>query len=194
MIFFESWSELGRIGASALVLYAFMIIAVRLVGKRSTSQMNNFDWVVTVAVGSILASGILLRDVTIADAVFAVGILFGAQYLVTWAASRWRPVSRIVRARPRLLLRHGECLEEALKEERVTKEELQAAVRGAGIRDLSDVAWVVLETDASLSVIPGGPGPASALDSVEGDPQVRASAGSGTEPASESSKGAVENN
>ncbi len=170
MTWFESWMEIGRVALSAFVLYVILVVAVRVVGKRVTSKMNNFDWIVTVAVGSVLASGILLRDVTIADAVVGIGVLFASQFLVTVAAAQWQTASRVVRARPRLLVRFGECLDDALADERVAKTEVEAAARNAGFKDLSEVAWIVLETDASLSVIGKGSGPAGLLEDVDGDP------------------------
>ena len=170
MEWFESWTEVGRVALSALLLYVFLIASVRIVGKRATSQMNNFDWIVTVAVGAIMASGILLQDVTLTDAAVASLVLFAAQYLVTKAAAHSDAVSRTVRARPRLLVRFGECLDDALADERITRSEVEAAARERGFRDLSQVAWVILETDASFSVIGREPGPYGLIESVDGDP------------------------
>jgi uncharacterized membrane protein YcaP (DUF421 family) len=170
MSWFESWEELGRVALSAVALYAFIVAAVRVVGKRTTSQMNNFDWIVTVAIGSILGSGVLLRDVVVAEVVVAVGVLLGAQYLVTKGSVRWPSVSRVVRARPRLLLYDGELRDEALAVERVTPSEVEAAVRGSGFSDLSDVKAVVLEADATLSVIGHGTARTGLLAGVHGAP------------------------
>ena len=77
-------------------------------------------------------------------------------------------VSRTVRARPRLLLYNGELQDEALQAERVSAEEVESAVRGAGHRDLAAVKAVVMEADASLSVIGHGPGAEGVLDRVGG--------------------------
>jgi uncharacterized membrane protein YcaP (DUF421 family) len=167
-MWFESWDELGRVAVSALTLYVFLVASVRVAGKRATSQMNNFDWIVTVAIGAILGSGILLVDVAVFEAALACAVLLGAQYLVTKSSARWGPVSDAVRANPRLLVRDGECLDDALADSRVTSMEIEAAAREAGFRDLSEVAWVVLEADATLSVIGKGEGPAGLLERIDG--------------------------
>ena len=153
-LLFDDWASLVSILISAPLLYAAVIAMVRLSGKRSTSQMNNFDWIVTVAIGSLLASGIVVKDVALVDALAAIALLFALQYIVTRSVLDQRWLRRLVKARPALLLRNGEYVRENMRSERVTEGEVLAAVRGSGISSLEQVAAVVLETDAHLSVIP----------------------------------------
>lgn len=68
-IFFDGLESLIRTVIPGALLYVAVVLAVRIFGKRSTSQMNNFDWIVTVGSGSLLASGVLLKDVTVLEAV-----------------------------------------------------------------------------------------------------------------------------
>lgn len=77
---FESWDSLFKIFVSASLGYLILIFYVRLAGKRSSAKMNNFDWIVTVAVGSIFGSMVLLKDVTVADGAFSIGLLLGFHY------------------------------------------------------------------------------------------------------------------
>jgi len=170
-VFFDSTESVLRTLIAAPALYLVVIGFIQLSGKRSTSKLNNFDWIVTVAMGSLLASGIILKDVSLAEVVLAVGLMLGFQFLVTRFLPRSAMLRALVKAEPRLLLRDGAFLEDALRGERVTKREVIAAVRGKGITDLRAVAAVVLETDASLSVIPQSmaqTGHASTLDDVAG--------------------------
>lgn len=153
-LFFYSWSALAKILVSAPLLYAAIIAMVRLSGKRSTSQMNNFDWIVTVAIGSLLASGIVVEDVTLIEALLAIGLLMGMQYAVTRAVLRNGLVRRLVKAQPTLLMRDGEFLHDNMRAERITEGEVRAAIRGHGLAATSQVGAVVLETDARMSVIP----------------------------------------
>ena len=153
MVFFESWEELFRIALSALLVYLFIIVGVRIAGKRSTAQMNNFDWIVTVALGSIVGSAILLKDVVLMEVFLSVGMLLGLQYAITKASGHWDAVSKSVRASPTLLFYDGAFHEEAMAHERVTQEEIKGAAREAGYGDLDEVQAVVLEANARLSVL-----------------------------------------
>ncbi|MGB3722587.1 MAG: DUF421 domain-containing protein, partial [Pacificimonas sp.] len=64
---FNSWERLLSIGLSAIATYIGIVILVRISGKRTTSQMNNFDWIITVALGGLVTSGILLKGVSVVD-------------------------------------------------------------------------------------------------------------------------------
>ena len=115
--------------------------------------MNNFDWIVTVAMGSIVGSGIILKDVTLSESAFAVFVLLAVQWGVTKALMHSEHVRAVVKAEPRVLARHGTYIRSAMEEERITEQEVQSALREAGLRDLSQTEAVVLETDASISVL-----------------------------------------
>lgn len=171
-IFFDDTQSLLRILITAPILYGAIIGFVRLAGKRSTSQMNNFDWIVTVALGSIIGSGILLQDVAIADVLLAVTLLMGLQYCLTSLAVRFEFFDGLVKAKPRLLVADGECIADAMRRERVTEQELRSALRQNGLNDTGQARWVILESDASFSVIPyageSGADEQSALHSVAG--------------------------
>lgn len=166
MSFFESWQELLRISISALILYPFVILSVRITGKRSTSKMNNFDWIVTVAMGSMVGSGILLKDVVIADAMVAISLLLGFQYIVTKISSHSDFVSKAVHASPTLLYYNGTFLTANMKKERLTQGEIESVVRTEGYSSLSEIGAVIIETDASLSVLPKIEGQTDLLDKV----------------------------
>lgn len=152
-IFFDGVFDLGRSAVSVLLLYVAMITFVRLTGKRSVAQFNNFDWVVIVAMGSLMASATLLNDVTLVETLVAMGLLFALQWGLTRLVFALPLVSKTVKAEPRLLLKDGRFLTDAMRQERVTEAEVRAAIRQAGHASLDDIKWVVLETDAELSVI-----------------------------------------
>ncbi len=88
------------------------------------------------------------------EGVVAIAGVVALQFLGAWSGSRWRPVQRLVKARPSILLREGTLLHERLRRERVTEEEVLAAVRASGHGDTSEIGVVVLETDGTLSVVP----------------------------------------
>ncbi|MCB0062555.1 MAG: DUF421 domain-containing protein [Caldilineaceae bacterium] len=153
MQLFQSWSEIGRIVLTGLLVYTALILYVRVAGIRSISKMNNFDWVVTVALGSTLGSVILLKDVVLLDGLAAIFTLLGAQYVVVKLSTRSERLKHLVHARPVLLFYNGHFLEEVMQRERVMQGEVLSAIRKEGHSDLSRITAVVLEPDASFSVI-----------------------------------------
>jgi uncharacterized membrane protein YcaP (DUF421 family) len=129
--------------------------------------MNAFDFIVTIALGSTLATVLLSRDVALAEGVLALALLVALQFAVTWTSVRAGWVRRVVTGEPVMLLYQGELLRTAMRRARVTEDEVRVAVRAAGIHDLNDIEAVVLETDASFSVLKkGDAGQASSLADV----------------------------
>jgi uncharacterized membrane protein YcaP (DUF421 family) len=153
-MWFDSWADIGRILAVGATAYLTLVLVLRSSGKRTLAKLNAFDLVVTVALGSTLATILLSSDVSWSEGAVALVLLALLQFVVAWVTSR-RPVLRTVAtSRPTLLLQDGAPLETALREQRVTIDEVRQAVRATGSGDLSSIAAVVLETDGSLSVVP----------------------------------------
>jgi uncharacterized membrane protein YcaP (DUF421 family) len=164
---FDSWNALLRILAVGVPIYFLMIAALRVTGKRALAKMNAYDLVVTVALGSALASTLLSKDVKLAEGAMAVVMLLALQFAVAAASRRWPLVQRAVLAEPALLLYAGVPLERAMRSERITDSELLSAVRSRGHMNLDDVQAVVLEPDGSFSVMPRqAAGEATAMKSV----------------------------
>lgn len=166
-MWFDSWSDLVRILAVGTAAYIALVVLLRASGKRTLAKLNAFDWVVSVAFGSTLATVLLSTDVSWSEGAVAFALLAGLQYVVAWTTT-WLPGGRsVITARPTLLLENGTVLADALHEQRITVSELRQAIRGSGSGDLDTIAAVVLETDGSLSVVPAAQaGNRSALEGV----------------------------
>lgn len=152
-MFFDSWFGLLRVLVVGTLAYTFLVVLLRVTSKRTLSKMNAFDLVVTVALGSTLATILLSKDVALLEGALALTLLCALQFAVTWLSVRSGAVKRIVKAEPRLLYFRGEPLDDVLRAERVTVDEVEAAVRQSGKGSPAEVAAVVLETDGSLTVI-----------------------------------------
>lgn len=152
-MFFDSASDLLRVVVVGTLAYVALIFLLRLTGKRTLSKMNAFDLVVTVALGSTLATVLLSKDVSLTEGVLAFAVLVFLQYAVTWTAVRYKPFENWIKAEPQLLFHNGQYLEGALRRERVTQEEVRAAMRSQGHDDPALIRSVVLETDGSMSII-----------------------------------------
>ena len=173
---FDSWAGLGRVLLVGTLAYIALVFLLRISGKRTLTKLNAFDLVVTVALGSTLATVLLSKSVALAEGVLALGLLIFLQFAIAWLSVRSERFQALIKAEPSLLLHRGRFLEGAMKAERITHEEILAAVRASGAADLRDVAAVVLETDGTLSIIPdaGANGTAPTLDSVRRLEDVRA--------------------
>ena len=176
VMLFNNWQALLRVFIVSILAYAAVLLLLRVSGKRTLSKMNAFDLVVTVALGSTLANVILSKQTALAEGVLALAMLIFLQYGVAWLVLRWGAFERVVKSQPQLLFYRGRFLHDAMRSERMTEGEVLAAIRNQGFASSEDVEAVVLETDASLSVLPhpGAP-PATALRQVTGVPEQTAS-------------------
>ncbi len=168
-MWFDSWADILRVLIVGTVSYATLVAVLRLSGKRTLSQLNAFDFIVTVALGSTLATILLSSDVAYLEGFAALVLLAGLQLGMAWISARWPGARKAITASPTALLVDGQLQREALKSNRLTESEVLQAVRNTGSGDLSDVAAVVLETNGKLSVIPRSKlGNASALKGIDG--------------------------
>jgi uncharacterized membrane protein YcaP (DUF421 family) len=165
--FFSSWTSIARVLLVGVAAYAGLVVLLRVSGKRTLTKLNAFDLVVTVALGSVLATVLLTKSVALVDGLTAFALLIFLQFVLTWLSVRSTTVSRLVKAQPTLLAYDGCFLPGALKAERVTEEEILAALRAQGLATITEAAAVILETGGDLSVLKRTtPGPQSVLRNV----------------------------
>lgn len=151
-IFFDNWYNVGRVAALSTMGFTAMMIMLRGSGKRTLSKLNVFDFVFVVACGSVLAATIISKDTTLIEGVVGLGVLITIQVVLAKIAAYSRTAERIINGQPTLLLSNGEFIDHALKRERVTREEVRAAIRDEGVTRVEDVTAVVLENDGTLTV------------------------------------------
>lgn len=166
-IFFDGWSGIARVIVVGTLAYVALVVILRATGKRTLSKMNAFDFIVTVALGSTLATVLLSQSVALAEGVAALFLLCALQYVVTFLSVRSERLQHLVKAEPTLLFHRGRFLSDAMRRERVTREEVLAALRQQGHAGIGGVEAVVLETDGSLTTLTSGNG-SEALHPVQG--------------------------
>ncbi|WP_019506670.1 DUF421 domain-containing protein [Pleurocapsa sp. PCC 7319] len=135
------------------IAYIAIIFMLRISGKRTLAKWNSFDFVVTIAFGSILSSILLSTKDSFGTGILGFALLVLFQYILTWVAVRSTWVQKLVKAEPALLLYQGKLRHDVLKRERVSEGEVLAALRASGVSAIEDADAVVLETDGSFSVI-----------------------------------------
>lgn len=156
-MFFQDWPTLARTLLIAPLAYLALLFVVRVSGKRALAKLNAFDLIVTVALGSVLASVAVSPDITLASGAVAFTVLIGLQYTIAVLSVRLPAFRPLVKARPTLLLEHGELREQAMQDQRVARPEILQVLRQHGLGSVGDAAAVVLETDGTLSVLKDAP-------------------------------------
>lgn len=152
-MFFQGWSGIVRTIIVGTLAYAFLVISLRVSGKRTLAKLNAFDLVITVALGSTLATILLSESVALAEGMTGLVLLIVLQYGVTFISIRSRSFARVVRSEPTLLLRNGSMLSDAMRRARVTEAELETVIRTSGQRGFENIEAVILESDGSFSII-----------------------------------------
>ncbi|WP_026463954.1 DUF421 domain-containing protein [Adhaeribacter aquaticus] len=153
---YDNLPQLIKIIVVGSLTYIGLIIILRITGKRTLTQMNAFDFIVTVALGSTLATATLSKDTPLAEGLTGLGLLILLQFLVSWLYVRVPFFSRLIKSEPRLLFYQGEFKSKAMQHERITREELLQAARNQGILSLSQIEAIVLETNGKFSIIKTG--------------------------------------
>jgi uncharacterized membrane protein YcaP (DUF421 family) len=167
-MFFDTWFGLARAAVVGVLAYVGLVAFLRLSGKRTLAKMSAFDLVVSVALGSTLATVLLTKDVALLEGLAGFAVLILMQFVVAWLSIRSAAFRRLVRSEPALLYFRGRFLDRSLKSERVTESEVYQAVRADGYSGMDDVEAVVLESDGSFSVVTARGGSDLALADVPG--------------------------
>lgn len=152
-MFFDDWQSLLRAFILTILTYTTLIIFIRISGKRTLAKMNAFDFLVTIALGSCLATVSLNKNIALAEGALVFFTLIFLQFIITWSSVRVKFVKKLVTGKPALLLYKGELLDDAMKRERITIEEIYMKARASGITNLNEVEVIVLETTGDITII-----------------------------------------
>jgi uncharacterized membrane protein YcaP (DUF421 family) len=179
-MFFDGWMGIERTLLVGALAYFALIVLLRISGKRTLAKMNAFDLVVTVALGSTLATILLSREVALAEGIAAFFTLIGLQYVIAWVSVRSGTFQKLIKSEPRMLLFEGRFLEDAMQAERVTREEVIAAIRAQGMPRIEEVGAVVLETDGTFATLRRTDHAATTLQTVSNADRRQRLSGSGS--------------
>lgn len=152
-MFFSNFQTIERTIIIGFFAYISLIILLRISGKRTLSKLNAFDLIVTVAMGSTLASILTSKKVTWDQGTLAFFMLIGLQYIIAKMAYHISFVNKLIKSKPQVLYVKGEFLSKAMKKERVLKKEILQAARSQGLSSMKQVDTVVLESDGTISLI-----------------------------------------
>ena len=144
---------LVEIAVRAAMIYVFVLLGLRLTGKREVGQMTPFDLVLLLLIANAVQNAMTGPDTSVTGGLVAAATLFLANLAVSRLAWRYRKIRKVVEGSPRLLIHSGMILKENLAKEHLTIEELEQALREHGIASPAEVGQAVLEIDGSISVL-----------------------------------------
>lgn len=150
---FENIQSIVWVFISTVTFYFFTIVASKIAGIRSFTTYSSFDFLVTLAMGALLASTITSDKISLAEGAVALFTLYALQTVIAFMRQKWNVVGDIVDHNPILLIDQGKIIDENLKHVRITRYELNAKLRGEGITDYNQVWAAVLEASGTISVM-----------------------------------------
>jgi uncharacterized membrane protein YcaP (DUF421 family) len=142
----------------AVVIFFFILLITRAMGKKELSQLTAFEVILLVVIGDLVQQGVTQEDQSVTGAMLAVGTISLLIVSLSFVEWRWHPTRRAIRGVPVVVVRGGRPVEEALRLERLGFEELLESAREQGIDDLAKVRLGVLEPDGRFSFIQFGDG------------------------------------
>ena len=145
----------------ALVLFVFLWVVTRAVGRSTLGELSTFELLLYVTMGDLVQQGVTQQDYSITSAVLAVGTFALLTVLLSWLQWRFPRARPVLTGRALLVVKDGEVLEDAMRAQRLATADFLVAAREQGIRRTSDIEYAVLESDGRLSFFPYG-GPAGA--------------------------------
>jgi uncharacterized membrane protein YcaP (DUF421 family) len=156
---------------SAAVFFIIFVL-LRAMGRRELSEVTAFELVILVVIGDLVQQGVTQEDMSVTGATLAIstmGLLAVGGSILSARFPRTRPV---LEGAPVVILRDGHMFLEAMRQERITPDEVREAARKRGIADLTEVRWLILETDGKFSFITDDGGDAATDDQSddEGEP------------------------
>jgi uncharacterized membrane protein YcaP (DUF421 family) len=137
----------------AIALYVFIVVLMRVIGRRELSSMTPVDLVLLIVLGDTVQQGLTQDDYSVTGAIIAVGTIAGLQVVSSWLGFRFRPVRRVLEGQPIVLVEDGKVIDRNMRRDRLTPDDLAEAMRQHEIAQLSDVEWAILESNGEISFI-----------------------------------------
>ena len=137
----------------ASVTFVALYLLLRLLGKREIGQLTPFELVVIVVMGDLVQQGVTHNDFSLTGSILAISTFAFWALVMSWATYLSPRLERLLDGQPRVIIRDGELIERNLRRDRITRGEVEAEMRLAGIARMRDVAWAILETQGKISFI-----------------------------------------
>jgi uncharacterized membrane protein YcaP (DUF421 family) len=150
---FDGWKSVYRAFLMCLLAYPFLLLILRLFGKRSITQVNLFDFIITITYGATLSSVLTSSTVSLAKGAVVLLMLTFLQFIIAKSTAKSKTIDQIIKASPSFLYHDGRFFEKEMQKQRIRKDDVRAKVRNEGMGSFDNIEAIVLEGDGSLSVI-----------------------------------------
>jgi uncharacterized membrane protein YcaP (DUF421 family) len=144
------------IALRAIFLYAFLIFLLRITGRRELSSLSAVDLVLLIVVGDAIQQGLTQDDYSVTGAVIAISTIATMQVLSSYLAFRSRRVKQVLEGDPLVVVQDGTLVENVMRRERITKEDVAEEMRMQQIGSFSEVEWAILESNGQISFVKKG--------------------------------------
>jgi uncharacterized membrane protein YcaP (DUF421 family) len=138
----------------AAVVFFFIYLVTRVAGKRELSSMEPFDLILLVVMGDLVQQSITQSDYSVTGALIVISTITLLTVLVSWVNWRFRSLRSVLEGQPVVLVENGKLIEQNMKRERITVEDIESEGRQQQVTDIADMRWALLETSGRISVIP----------------------------------------
>jgi uncharacterized membrane protein YcaP (DUF421 family) len=149
---FAPTAGIGELMLRVAMVYLAVFVLLRVVGKKHVGELAPFDLVVLLLLSECVQNALIGDDKSVLGGIIAAAILFGINQLVGYVAWRNKEAERVLEGTPRMLVRHGRVLNDALAREQITHAELLEALRREGCTSLVNVRYAMLENDGSITI------------------------------------------
>jgi uncharacterized membrane protein YcaP (DUF421 family) len=138
----------------AAVVFFFVFLVTRVVGRRQLSELEPFDFILLVVVGDLVQQGVTQSDESVTGALIVISTIALLSVFVSWVSFYWRGARVVTEGEPLVIVEDGRVIERNLRRERITIEDLEEEVRKAQIESVAGLRWAILERDGHISCIP----------------------------------------
>lgn len=135
-----------------LIVYIFMLFILRLTGRRQIGQMSPFDLVLLLVLSNAVQNSMNGGDNSVLAGIILSITLIGLNSLIAWVTYRSKKIENLIEGKPQILIHNGHVYEDVMSHEKLTHQELEAALRREGVATIADVHFAILETNGDISV------------------------------------------
>jgi len=137
----------------SVAVYVFVVLAIRLFGKKELAQLSVIDLVFILLISNSVQNAMVGSDTSLVGGMLAAGSLFVVNFILKYFLFRSKRFTRLVQGNPVILVHHGLVIEDHLRKEEISINELEAAIREHGIESIDKVDLAVLESDGNISIL-----------------------------------------
>jgi len=138
----------------AAVVFFFIFFLTRVVGRRQLSDLEPFDFILLVVLGDLVQQGITQSDESVTGTLTVISTIALLSVAVSWVSFRVKRVRLITEGEPIVLVQDGRPIEQNLRRERITIEDIEEQLRHSQLSSVSQLSWAILENDGKISCIP----------------------------------------